>query len=145
MVTKSVDTINISVGISQSTKDWLAEQGEQFDMPQDQIVEWLIEESVRMRRFPRIGFREEGPRRRACIRGSRFDVWWIIDTLRETSREHVLELLEESGRSRHDLEAVERYYACYADEIDPWIEEHHQPVEYWQAKYPQLNIEVVEV
>lgn len=145
MVTISVDTIQLSIGISQATKDWLAEQGEQFDIPPEQVIERLVEEAVRMRRFPRIGFREEGPRRRACILGSRLDVWFVIDTLRGTSRDRVLELLEENGRSRHDLEAVEAYYRCYADEIDPWIEEHNQPVEYWQAKYPQLNIEVVEV
>jgi uncharacterized protein (DUF433 family) len=98
-----------------------------------------------MRRFPRIGFREEGPRRRACIRGSRLDVWWVIDTIRAGSRDYLVDLLEESGRSSHDLDEVEAYYACYADEIDPLIEEHNQPVEYWQAKYPELNIEVVEI
>lgn len=145
MVTSTVDTIRLSIGISQSTKDWLEEQGEKFDTPRDQIVEQMIEEAVRMRRFPRIGFREEGPRRRAGIRGTRLDVWWVIDTLRETSREHVLELLEENGCSSFDLEDVEAYYAHYADEIDPLIEENNQPVEYWQAKYPELKIEVVEV
>jgi hypothetical protein len=145
MVTSTADTIQLSIGISQVTKDWLEEQSEEFDIPREQIIERMIEESVRMRRFPRIGFREEGPRRRACIRGTRLDVWWLIATLRETSREHLIDLLEEGHRSSYDLDEVEAYYECYADEIDPLIEEHNQPVEYWQAKYPELNIEVVEI
>lgn len=144
MVTTTTETIQLPIGISQATTDWLAEQGEQFDTPREHVIEQLIEESVRMRRFPRIGFREEGSRRRACIRGTRFDVWFVIDTLRETSRERMLDLLGENGHSKYDLEEVEAYYECYAGEIDPLIEENSQPVEYWQAKYPYLHIEVVE-
>jgi len=68
----------------------------------------------------------------------------VIDTLRETSREHVVSLLEENRRSSYDLNAAIAYYDAYTDEIDPVIEEYRQPVEYWQAKYPELNIEVVE-
>jgi hypothetical protein len=67
VVTATVDTIKLSIGISQATKDWLAEQGEQFDTPRDQVIEQMIEESVRMRRFRGIGFREEWSRRRACV------------------------------------------------------------------------------
>lgn len=145
MVTSTVDTIRLSIGISQATKDWLAEQSERFDRPNDVVVEQLLEESIRMRRFHGIGFREEGPQRRACIYGTRLDVWFLIETLRDTSRDHVVSLLEEASRSSHDLDAAIAYYEAYADEIDPLIEEYRQPVEYWQAKYPELNIEVVEV
>lgn len=144
MVDSTADTVQLSIGISQATKDWLEEQSEKFDVPREQLIERMIEESVRMRLFPRIGFREEGPRRRACIRGTRLDVWWVIDTLREGSREYLIDLLEESHRSSYDLDAVVAYYERYADEIDPLIDEAHQPVEYWQAKYPELNIEVAE-
>ncbi len=88
----------------------------------------MIEESVRMRRFPRIGFREEGPRRRARIDGTRIDVWWVIDTLRDGSRDYLVDLLEEMHRSSYDIDAVMAYYECFADEIDPLFKEAHQPV-----------------
>ncbi|MEX1157296.1 MAG: hypothetical protein WEC79_00010 [Thermomicrobiales bacterium] len=144
MTSTTTDQMNLTINVTQATKEWIADQSERFDTPRDLVVERLVEEAVRMRRFPRIGFREEGPRRRACVRGTRLDVWFVIDTLRETSREHVVSLLEENRRSSHDLDAAISYYEAYADEIDPFIEEYRQLPEYWQAKYPKLNVEVID-
>jgi uncharacterized protein (DUF433 family) len=140
MVTSTVDTIQLSIGISQATKDWLEEQSDEFDVPREQIIERLVEESVRMRRHPRISFREEGPRRRACIRGTRFDVWYVIDGLREMGRERIL---NESSLSSYDLDAAEAYYQCYTDEIDREIEYRMALLEDLAKNYEAYGIEIV--
>jgi uncharacterized protein (DUF433 family) len=140
MVTSTVDTIQLSIGISQATKDWLEEQSDEFDVPREQIIERLVEESVRMRRHPRISFREEGPRRRACIRGTRFDVWYVIDGLREMGRERIL---NESSLSSYDLDAAEAYYQCYTDEIDREIEYRMALLEDLAKNYHAYGIEIV--
>lgn len=138
--TATIDTIKISVGITQATKDWLTEQGESFDIPVDQAIERLIEESVRTRQFPRIGFREDGPRRRACIRGTRFDVWYVIDGLREMGRERIL---DESSLSTYDLDAAEAYYQCYSDEIDREIEYRMALLDDLAKNHEAYGIEIV--
>jgi uncharacterized protein (DUF433 family) len=140
MVTTTVDTIKLSIGISQATKDWLAEQGEQFDTPREQVIEQMIEESVRMRRFRGIGFREEGPRRRACIDGTRFDVWYVILGLREMGRERIL---NESSLSSFDLDAAEAYYQRYADEIDHEIVARLASLEDLAKNHEAYGIEIV--
>lgn len=141
MVTTTADTIQLSIGISQTTKDWLEEQSEEFDIPREQLIERMIEESVRMRRHPRIGFREEGPRRRACIDGTRFDVWYVIDGLREMGRERIL---NESSLSSYDLDAAEAYYECYSDEIDREIEYRMALLEDLAKNHEAYGIEIVQ-
>ncbi len=141
MTSTTTDRINLTINVSQATKQWIAEQSERFDMPSDQVVEQLVDEAVRMRRFPRIGFREEGPRRRACIRGTRFDVWYIILGLREMGRERIL---NESSLSSYDLDATEGYYQCYSDEIDREIDERLASLEDLAKNYREYGIELIE-
>jgi hypothetical protein len=99
------------------------------------------EEMEKMSRHPGVVF--EGPpgRRRASVSGSVFDVWEIVDLYRGKGRER---LFAEHPISERQLEVALAYYEVNRSEIDAFIEENDRPVEYWQRKYPDLNITVRE-
>jgi len=139
-MTSTTDTMNLAIKVTQATKEWIADQSERFDTPSDLVIERLVEEAIRMRRFPRIGFREEGPRRRACIDGTRFDVWYVILGLREMGRERIL---NESSLSSYDLDAAEAYYQRYSDEIDREIEDRLASLDDLAKNHEAYGIEIV--
>jgi hypothetical protein len=90
MTTTSANAMTVTISVSSFTRQWIEAEAERWDQPLDQVVERLTEEAVRMRQFPGVGLREEGPRRRACVRGTRFDVWCVVEGLREMGRERIL-------------------------------------------------------
>lgn len=83
----------------------------------------LIDEGLRMRRFPGIVFRD-GPtgRRAGLARGP--DVWEIVRDLkraRGTVRQPVGLVAEETGLAPELIELAADYYAVFPDEVDDRI------------------------
>jgi len=128
-----------------STRYVVDEKGERREviLPVEEYERLRIagEEMEKMSRHPGVVF--EGPpgRRRASVSGSVFDVWEIVDLYRGKGRER---LFAEHPISERQLEVTLAYYEVNRSEIDAFIEENDRPVEYWQRKYPDLNITVRE-
>lgn len=99
------------------------------------------EETEKMGRHPGVVFEGPPERRRATLSGSVFDVWEIVDLYGGKGRER---LFAEHPISERQLEVALAYYEANPGEIDAFIEENDRPVEYWQRKYPDLNITVRE-
>ena len=99
------------------------------------------EETEKMSRHPGVVFEGPPKRRRASLSDSVFDVWEIVDLYRGKGRER---LFAEHPISERQLEVALDYYEANSGEIDTIIEENDRPVEYWQRKYPDLNITVSE-
>lgn len=99
------------------------------------------DETARMKRHPGVAFRGQEGRRRAWVIGTAFDVWVIVDLYRGKGRAR---LFEEHPISERQLGIALTYYEEYPEEIDEIIEENDQPLEYWQKKYPGLEVEVIE-
>lgn len=99
------------------------------------------EETEKMSRHPGVVFEGPPKRRRASLFGSVFDVWEIVDLYRGKGRER---LFVEHPISERQLQVALDYYEANPGEIDTIIEENDRPVEYWQRKYPDLNITVRE-
>ncbi len=99
------------------------------------------EEAEKMSRHPGVMFEGPPERRRASLSGSVFDVWEVVDLYRGKGRER---LFSEHPISERQLEIALAYYEANPGEIDVFIEENDRPVEYWQRKYPDLNITVRE-
>ena len=96
----------------------------------------LIDEGLRMQAHPGIVFRS-GPagRRPALVAGP--DVWEVARVLaevreadasdrpdegnRETIEHALVVTAERTGLALHQVRAVARYYATFADEVDDWI------------------------
>ncbi len=53
-------------------------------------------------------------------------------------------VLRESKLSAEQLNTALSYYEAYPEEIDEKIEDNNHPLEYWRARHPDLDIEVVE-
>ncbi|MGF1473046.1 MAG: hypothetical protein ACFB50_15080 [Rubrobacteraceae bacterium] len=99
------------------------------------------EEMEKISRHPGVMFEGPPERRRATLAGSVFDVWEVVDLYRGKGRER---LFAEHPVSERQLEVALDYYEANQDEIDAFIEENDQPVEYWRRKYPDLNITIRE-
>ena len=99
------------------------------------------EETEKMSPYPGVVFEGPPERRRASMSGGIFDVWEVVDLYRGKGRER---LFAEHPISERQLEVALAYYKANPGEIDAFIAENDRPVEYWQRKYPDLNITVRE-
>ncbi len=99
------------------------------------------EEAKRTREHPGIAFRGPEGRRRAWVPGTPFDVWEVVDLYRGKGGKR---LFEEHPISERQLRIALGYYEGHPEQIDARIEENDQPLEYWRAKYPSLDIQVFE-
>ncbi len=84
------------------------------------LAEELIDEGLRMRRHPLVGFRDGPAGRRACLIGGP-DIWEVIGGLVAgdvAPLERVDRAVELFGLRREEVEAALAYYAEFTDEID---------------------------
>ena len=112
-----------------------------LDVAEYERLRWSAEEAARAERHPGIAFRGTEGRRRAWVPGTALDVWEVIAGFEEMGRQR---LLEESGISEDRLAVALAYYEAHRDEVDEKIEENNRPLEYWQERYPNLNIQPIE-
>lgn len=105
------------------------------DRDERELLEEMLQESVRQRRFPGIGFKGGLTGRRAYVIGTGLDVWEIVRMHADMGREL---LLESSGSvSERSLNLALAYYEAYPDEVDAAIDESNRPPEYWHELYPE--------
>jgi uncharacterized protein (DUF433 family) len=81
------------------------------------LAERYITEGLRMDEHPQISFRNGALGRRAALRGTRLDVWQVVETLRNhaNSVEQAAEYLNLPVEKVH---AAMGYYAAHRDEVD---------------------------
>jgi hypothetical protein len=87
------------------------------------LAEELIDEGLRIRRHPLVGFRDGPAGRRAHLTGGP-DLWEVIDGLIGgdiPTDERINRAVETFGLPRHLVEAALAYYAEFTDEIDAQI------------------------
>jgi hypothetical protein len=85
-----------------------------------ELLEELIEESLRMRRFPGIAFRDGPAGRRARVLGTALDVWEVIEACQQMGEER---LISESHLSERQIDLARAYYESYPEEIESFISE----------------------
>lgn len=100
-----------------------------------ELLDELIEESMRMSEQPGIGFKGGAAGRRAWVVGTGLDVWEMIELYRSMDRETLLDSMENvSGTS---LRAALSYHESYPEEIEAAIEENALPPEHWHGLHPE--------
>lgn len=104
------------------------------------VVGELVEEAVRMRRFPGIVFAGPPGDRRARVEGSGLDVWEVVAVWRSCgeSVERTLGVLQHL--TPRQVEAALRYYRAYPGEIEALIRENERPQEEWARLYPAVAV-----
>ena len=97
------------------------------------ITNELLEEAVRMRRAPGIGFVDGPTGRRAVVAGTGLDVWEIIATWLEDPDEEVLRR-NYPWLTEMQLRAALAYFQLYPDEINKRLEREVQwtPERVWR-------------
>ncbi len=91
-----------------------------------ELLEELIEESLRMRLFPGIVFRDGPAGRRARVLGTALDVWEIVEAYQQMGEER---LRSESHLSERQIDLAHAYYGSYPEEIESFISENRRSEE----------------
>lgn len=86
----------------------------------------LLEEGIRMRRVPGIGFADGPSGRRAIVSGTGLDVWEIIATWHESGRNLTTLAQSYPWLTEAQLRAALAYYEIYPHEIDARLEREKQ-------------------
>jgi uncharacterized protein (DUF433 family) len=86
----------------------------------------LLEEGIRMRRAPGIGFVDGPAGRRAVVAGTGLDVWEVVATWKESGRGYEALRRNYPWLSEAQLRAALAYYEIYPSEIDARLEREAQ-------------------
>lgn len=127
-----------SIRLSRATDLYVTAEASRQKRSKGAIVEALTEEAARMRRFPGVGFRDDGPDRRAWLPGTGLDVWEIVMLLRGGRSE--AQLIEDHGHlTKASLDLARAYHASYPEEIDELLAENSRPMDELHELYPFIH------
>jgi uncharacterized protein (DUF433 family) len=127
-----------SIRLSRSTDLYVTAEARRQKRSKGAIVEALTEEAARMRRFPGLGFRDDGPDRRAWLTGAGLDVWEIVMLLR-TGRSDDQLVAEHQHLTQASLDLARAYHDSYPEEIDELVAENSRPIEELRELYPFIH------
>jgi hypothetical protein len=106
------------------------------------LAEELIDEGLRIRRHPLVGFRDGPAGRRAHLIGGP-DVWEVIDGLvggDVPPLERIDRAVETFGLPRHLVEAALGYYAEFTDEVDAQVDANRKAAEEAEAQWRRQQV-----
>ena len=86
----------------------------------------LLDEGIRMRRAPGIGFVDGPTGRRAVVAGTGLDVWEVIATWKDTGRNHEALRRNYAWLTEAQIRAALAYYEIYPAEIDARLQRESQ-------------------
>jgi uncharacterized protein (DUF433 family) len=136
-LTKPPKSHPVSVRLSDEAYAEAREWSRRTSRPLGAVVGELVQEAVRMRRFPGIVFAGPPGERRARVGGGP-DVWEIVALWRSVGEDVERTLASIEHLSARQLEAALRYYRAHPEEIDRLIEENERAKEDWERLYPHL-------
>lgn len=115
----------------------LREEAARYRVAPRTLAQELVEEGLRMRRYPAITFADRGGRRRAVFaRFPRLQVGWAIETARDSAS--LAEAADYLAVPLSDMEQVIDYYRAHRNEIDREVEldreEAERAEEAWRAR-----------
>ncbi len=132
----------LSVRLAQRAYAFVTEEAERTRRAKGAIVEDLLEEAIRVRIFPGIGFKGRDPDRRAWVVGTGLDVSDVIRMLEDFGSLERL-VAETHVEPRHVRLAV-AYHECFPDEIDRHLKNNRLPLAELQERYPLAETLIVD-
>lgn len=124
-----------TVRLTASTEEWIDREARRGKRPKSAVLEELLDEAIRVRRFPGIAFRGPTHSRRAWLVGTALDVWEIIEALEAMGEAR---LVAESDLSADQIRRAIAYYRAYPGEIDEAVAENRRTEAEWHALYPSV-------
>lgn len=89
-----------------------------------------------MRRFPGVGFRGSGGRRRAWVVGTGLDVWEIVEAFRDFDSAE--KMAAGTDLNKRDIALALAYAKQYPGEIEDAVAENRRPLDELTGLYPFL-------
>jgi hypothetical protein len=124
-------TVRLTPGIEQ----WIEQEASHTRRARSVVVEDLLDEAIRVRRFPGLAFRGAMHDRRAWLVGTALDIWEVIEAYGKMGPER---LRAESDLSEQQIRLALSYYHQFPKEIDIAIAENRRTEEEWHALYPAV-------
>jgi|LakMenE01Jun11ns_1017448.scaffolds.fasta_scaffold9863780_3 uncharacterized protein (DUF433 family) len=124
----------LSLRFKEDTLQRLYFQAKLAGMPPRTLAQRMVEEALRMTEHPLIDFTDNGPVRRAFLRGTGLEVWEMIDAVKGNDGD-VAAAAEATGRSLAQVEAAIAYYGAYPDDIDDLVEANERAYQEGRAAY----------
>jgi uncharacterized protein (DUF433 family) len=125
-----------SVRFTKRTDAFMEAEAKRLKRSKSSLVEELAEEGTKVRRFPGMAFRGEGPYREPWIVGTGLDVWELCEILEhyDGSIERVTK--DYDGVDERACRLALAYRREYPEEIGDAIAENNRTPEEWLALYP---------
>ncbi len=128
----------MSVRIGKALRESIRLQARRTGKPISRVISELLEEAVRMQRFPGIVFVEGPAGRRAHLAGTGLDVWEVVELLREYGS--VSPLCQQFPRlSLMAIQVARAYADAYPEEITTFLESNARGAEQVRSQLPWLQ------
>ena len=124
----------LSVRLAPPAYTFVKEEAERTRRAKGAVVEDLLEEAIRVRLFPGIGFKGPDPDRRAWVVGTGLDVSDVIRMLEDFGS--VERLAAETHLEPRHVRLAVAYHERFPDEIDRHLKSNRLPLEELQERYP---------
>jgi hypothetical protein len=127
-----------SVRLSKDLDRAVADEARRTKRSKGAVLESLVDEGMRVRRFPGVAFRGDDWDRRAWLVGSALDVWEVIQAIQDFGGP--APVVKESGLTPAQVAVATSYYRAHPDEIDALINESRRSVDDVSRLYPTLQV-----
>ncbi len=132
-------SIPITVRLNEGQIGEIAGMAKRSNKTPSRVTSELVDEGLRMRRFPGISFTDGAAGRRATLSGTGLDVWEVALVHRDCSSRSEDTLAVIPQVSPAQLALALAYADSFPDEIDAWLSETAKaPVE-WKKAFPTLR------
>jgi hypothetical protein len=108
-------------------------------MKQSQLVEQLVDEAERCRRYPGLAFRGRENDRRAWLVGSPFDVWEAVQAWQDLDEDDAA-TREQFNLNDRQLNLAKAYYREFTDEINSALTLTRRTSEELEKDYPFIEV-----
>ncbi|MDQ6794254.1 MAG: hypothetical protein M3067_05475 [Chloroflexota bacterium] len=103
------------------------------------VVEELVDEAERTRRFPGIAFNGPDWSRRAWVMGTALDVWQIIEAWQDYDEDGE-RMLSNSHLTERQLKIALAYYREFAQEIDEAVAGNRRSLDELRSDFPFIEV-----
>lgn len=119
----------------------IAEGAAEYGTTATALVTSILDEGIKMRRFPYIEYRPGPAGRRAALTDGP-DVWEIVGRIQEldgTEGERIATLLDETALTEEQVRRALAFYAAYPDEVDARLDLEEQALREHVAEEARLR------
>jgi hypothetical protein len=124
----------LSLRFKEDTLQRLYFQAKLAGVPPRTLAQRMVEEAIRMTEHPLIDFTDNGPVRRAFLRGTGIEVWEMIDIVKAHDGD-IAAAAESTDKPIGVVEAAVAYYGDYPGEIDDLVQANREFSERERAAY----------